>query len=201
MNNKTKTNFKKGVVNFFGALGYFFCSILIFWTIILYSNLIGGVAEFLSTDTKSHVVQTTSVVGNSGESIIQTIAGIVILIATVAFTIYILIKIPSAMAKASKKVVHEAADGAMPIVLRMNHKQDTKKNRLTLTSRLVVIMKIVLITASVILAFGSQFLEKQFIDFDIAILVSLWLACLCTILFGLQYLMARLLFVKNQDLW
>jgi len=202
MNKKTKTNFKKNLTNFFGAFGYFFCSLLVLWTVILYSNLISGVAGYLSDNKTSHVVRTvTPAVGNPDVGVLQSIVGLVVFVVIIALTMYFLIKIPSTMAKASKKVVREAAESVVPIVLKIEHKAETKKNHLKLTPTLILVLKLILVIIPLILSFLSQFMDKQFIDFYISIMVSLLLAAVSMLFFIFQYLFAKLLSVNKQEIW
>lgn len=183
-----------------GGAGYFFISLQWFWVILLYSSLITGLAKTMSPEPTSHVVESTPVV-NLSSSIPMIIITVVITFIMAALTMYILIKIPSTLMKASKKVVHSAAENATPLVLQAQNKKDTKRNYLKLTPLLVVIMKIILVITPVILTFSSQFLEKQTLNFYLAMYVSLWLFGFSTIFFVLQYILASFLSVKKQELW
>lgn len=133
-------------------------------------------------------------------SILVTVISIVILIAMLALTAYLLFKIPSTIVKTSKKIVFEAAEKAVPLVLQAQHKKETKKNRIKLTPRLVLIFKAILTMAPLILTFLSQFVENKSISFDIAMIVGIWLAAICVVNFILQYVCGRLLKLRLQDL-
>ena len=196
---RTKTNFKKNVANFFGAFGYFFCSLQWFWVILLYSSFITGLALYMSQGAGNNVVESPAVVEQS--SVLSMIILVVITIIMVALTMYILIKIPSTIVRTSKNIVHKTAEDATPLILRIQHKKDNKSNHLKLTPRLVLFMKIILLIAPVVLAFTSQFIDKQVIDFYIAMYASLWLACVSVIFFVFQYILASLFAIKRQDLW
>jgi len=126
---------------------------------------------------------------------------VVVTIIMVALTIYILIKIPSTIVRTSKNIVHKTAEDATPLILRIQHKKDNKSNHLKLTPRLVLFMKIIILIAPVVLSFTSQFIDKQVIDFYIAMYASLWLACVSVIFFVFQYILASLFAIKRQDLW
>jgi len=116
-------------------------------------------------------------------------------------TMYIIVKIPSTIVKTTKKALHNTAENVTPLVLRIQHKKDTKKNHINLTPRLVLILKIILIIAPLILSFTSKFVDKQMFDFYIAMLISLWLACASIVFFAFQYILAVILSTKRQDLW
>jgi hypothetical protein len=199
VNKKTKSNLKRKTSNFFGAIGYFFTSVQWFWLILLYSSLITGLATSMSHETKKHVVEPTAVV-DLGSSIPMIIITAVITFLMVALTIYILIKIPSTLVKASKKVVHGASENAAPMIMQVQNKKDTKKFHIKLTSNLIIATKIVFIIIPVILSFTSRFLEKQPFDFYLAMFVGIWLASLSLAFFVLQYVLAKILSVKRQDL-
>jgi len=196
---RTKTNFIKNVTNFFGAIGYFSCSLQWFWVILLYSSFITGLALYMNQGAENNVVESPVVVDQG--SALAMIILVVVTIIMVALTIYILIKIPSTIVRTSKNIVHKTAEDATPLILRIQHKKDNKSNHLKLTPRLVLFMKIIILIAPVVLSFTSQFIDKQVIDFYIAMYASLWLACVSVIFFVFQYILASLFAIKRQDLW
>jgi hypothetical protein len=124
-----------------------------------------------------------------------------ITIIMVVFTIYVIVKMPSTIVKTGKKVVHETADNVTPLVLRIQHKKDTKKNYIKLTPQIILVIKIILIIAPVMLIFTSQSIENQMIDYSIAMFVSFLLTCFTVMFFIFQYFLARLFAIKRQDLW
>lgn len=200
MDVRTKTNLKKNIANFFGAVGYFSCSLQWLWTIVLYFSLIEAFALFISPNSNNHIIKYPIIV-DSGSNTLQIIIVAAITIIMGVITVYILIKMPSVIAKTGKKIVHRTAENATPIVLRIQHKKDTKKGHRKLTLRLILIMKTLLILAPVMLSLASQFIEKQMITFSIAMYVSLGLACFSVIFFVFQYFVAAALSVKSSDLW
>jgi hypothetical protein len=200
VNKKTKDNLKKKAVNFFGAVGYFFSSLQWLWVVLLYSGLILGLAKIMSHGaTKQVITPSTNIDLNSSMPMIIITA--VITFVMVAITIYIIIKIPSTLIKTSKKVVQSTAESATPLILQAQNKKDTKKNRIKMTPLLTMIMKVILVSIPVILAFASQFIEKQIFDFFIAIYIGVLLACFSLLFFVFQYLAAALMSVKKQDIW
>ncbi|HUC96812.1 MAG TPA: hypothetical protein VMR16_04080 [Candidatus Saccharimonadales bacterium] len=184
----------------FGAFGYFFCSLLWFWAVILYFSVIKAFALFFSPTVNNNVTKSATAI-SPGPGLLPIIVVFIVTAIMVLVTLYVIIKMPSTLAKVSKKIVHEAADGITPLVLRVQHKKDIKKNHIKLTSGLVIIMKIVLIFTPVVLTFASKFLEQQIFNFYIALYISLWLAGCSAIFFIFQYLFANLLSVKMKDLW
>jgi hypothetical protein len=204
MNKKKKTNIKKGVANFFGSLGYLFCALQWFWTVLLYYSLIQSLAIFISINTTNQVSKPTPIVpvaNNLALSSSATIVAIIITIIVIFLAIYIIIKIPSIIVKTGKKIVQKTAETTVPLVIRAQHKKDTKKFHLQLTSCIIVIIKTVLVVVPVALAFASKVLEEQAFDFSLTMYLSLWLASLSVVFFFFQYLLASLLQIKRQYLW
>jgi len=200
MNIKIKYNFKKNVVNFFGAFGYIFCSLQWLWTAALNFSLIMAFVTLISPSPSNHVVKSTESL-SSGSNPLVIIISIAVTITMALITMYIIIKIPSTIVKTTKKALHNTAENVTPLVLRIQHKKDTKKNHISLTPRLVLIFKIILITAPLILSFTSKFVDKQIFDFYIAMFISLWLACASIAFFAFQYFLTVTLSIKRQDLW
>jgi hypothetical protein len=148
----------------------------------------------------NNVVSPVAPAIDMGTSLPMIITTAVITVFMIGLSLYIIIKIPSTLIKASKKVVQTATENATPLLLHAQNKKDTKKNRIKLTPLLTMIMKIILVFIPVIFSFMSQYLEKQTIDFYIAIFVGILLACFSLLFFVFQYLIAELLMVKKQDI-
>ncbi len=116
-------------------------------------------------------------------------------------TVYVIVKIPSTIVKTGKKVVNETADNLTPLILKVQHKKDTKKRHQKLTARLILIIKILIIVIPVVLSLLSQFQDKPMVDFNVVVFISIWLAGFSIIAFFIQYLLAKIFAIKRQDLW
>ena len=197
---EAKYNCRKNISNIFGALGYFACLMQWFWATILYISFLKSVVLFISPETNNVVTKTNTVV-NYGSNTPSIIFAVIVTILVLILTIYVLIKMPSTVLKTSKKVVAETAESVAPIVLKVQHKKDTKKNHIKLTSQIVLVIKIVLVIIPIILSFMSKLLKTQMFDFNIVMFVGVWLAAFTLIFFAFQYLIAKFLAVRNQDLW
>jgi len=200
MNIKIKYNFKKNVVNFFGAFGYIFCSLQWLWATALNFSLIMAFVSFISPNPSNHVVKSTESL-SLGSNPLVVIISIVITIITALITMYIIFKIPSTIVNTAKKALHNTAENVTPLVLRIQHKKDTKKNHISLTPRIILILKIILMITPLILSFTSKFVDKQMFDFYIAMFISLWLACTSIAFFAFQYILATIFSTKRQDIW
>jgi hypothetical protein len=197
---QTKTKLKKNVVNLFGTLAYLFCTLQWLWAIMLNLSLIEGFVSFVSPRVENHVVPPTTYAATDSSMSLITVV-IVIAALVVLLTGYVLVKMPSAIVKTEKKVVHETAENVAPVILRIQHKEDTAKSQRKITLRIIIAFKMLLIIAPVILFFTPQSAENRMIDSSIAMYVSLWLACLSVVLFAFQYSLASFLSVSKRDIW
>jgi len=189
------------MANSFGAVGYLFSSIQWLWVILLYSSLIIWLAKYLSPANTNQISKPVGTANSLSSSVPMIIITAVVTFIMIVLTLYIIIKIPSTLVKASKRVVQGAAEGATPIVLQAQNKKETKRNLIKLTPVIIFIMKLILIIIPVILAFTSQFIEKQVFNFFISMYVAVLLACFSLLFFVFQYLAAGLMSVKKQDIW
>jgi hypothetical protein len=197
-----KRNLKLGLANFFGTLGYFFCSMQWLWAILLYFSLINSAVLFISPNADKPVpIPTpppTTTVPNTSPLFLLVAAAIVIFM--VALTIYAIYKMPSTLAKTSQKAVNVASGNVAHSVLQVQHVKDTQKARKKITPTIIVVLKATLIIIPIVLALASKLLDKQIIDYPVAIFVCLWLAAFSLVAFVLQYLFAKLFTVKWQSL-
>jgi hypothetical protein len=201
VNKKQKYSLKKKATNFFGAIGYFLTSIQWLWVVLLYSSLIVGLAKYVSHGSTNQAAQPASSTVNLSSSVPMIIITAVIIFIMIVITIYIIIKIPSTLMQTSKKVAQNTAKSAAPIVLQVRNKKETKTNLIKLTPFLTFIMKIILISLPIILAYVSQFIENQVFDFFISMYVAVLLACFSLLFFVFQYLAGGLMLVRKQDIW
>lgn len=201
MDKINKTDFKVKIANLFGAFGYLFCSLQWLWAVLLYFSLINSLFLVLKSNNATEIVDKTPAIASPSSDISLIIFSAIIIVVMLALTIYVIIKMPSVIVKTSKKVVNETAENITPIILKVQHKKDTKKRHLKLSSRLVLIIKIVLLAAPLLLSLLSQFLDNQMVDYSVAVFISLWLAGFVLISFCIQYLLAKLLNISQKELW
>jgi hypothetical protein len=200
MEQKTRRKTKTGIANFFGAIGYFFGFLQWFWAVLLYFSVIKSVTLFVSPNADQPVTPPSVPAFTLPNSVEMIIFGTIVVI-MIAVTIYALIKVPVNIVKTSNKVVHKTAQTMTPIVIKAQHKKDTKKLRDMLTVRLIVVIKLLLVIIPIGLTVASGWLEKQSVDYSIALVIGCGLACMSTILFVLQYVAAGVLRVKLRELW
>lgn len=200
MGMEANNNLKKNVTNFFGAFGYLSCLSQWLWAIALNFSFIESIALFVSPVADSPVIEAPKATIDISSNMPLMIMAIFFVVIMAALTIFVLVKMPSTIVKTGKKVVHGASEGITPIVLKLQHKKDNKKNHKKLSSRLVLIIKIILIIIPVGLSIMSGFSDAQLLDSYISIIICLWLAGFSLVFFVIQYLLARFFALSRQDI-
>lgn len=198
-NAKNNSSVKKGIANTFGYVGYFFCFLQWLWVALLYFSVIQSAILFVSPDANAPVRQTPSFAVSLPDPVTTTIVAIIVVVMIVV-TIYALIRLPMNIAKNSNAIVHKASQAAVPLVMKAQHKKDTKKNRLALTPKIIMIFKLTLIVIPVILAVLSGLTPKLPIDYRIAAIMGYGLAGASALFFGVQYLIAKIFRIAPRHL-
>jgi hypothetical protein len=199
MKQRTAQSIKKKSTNFFGAFGYFCCALQWCWAALLYFSVIKSATLLIAPRATSHVVQTH--LATTPPSSFEMILLAIFTAFMVVVTLYILIKTPTYIAKTGSKVAHRTVERAAPIVLQVQHKKETKKSYMRITVKLMLVVKLVLIIMPIVLAATSGLLEKQSIDYSIAMIASCSLAGFSAIFFAIQYALAGLFHSKLSELW
>lgn len=199
MKAEARHRIKKTVVNTFGSFGYLSGCMLWLWAVILYLSVIQSTSSFITEHSNSQTMEPTNLsISMPGP------LGIIILAVTVVLmlgiTIYAIIAVPRGIVKASNKIVHKTAESVAPAVIRAQHKKDTKRTRLRLTARLILVVKLLLIILPLLITFASKLLEIQFIDYGIAVIVGCGLAALSLLFFAFQYALSALFRIKLSDI-
>jgi hypothetical protein len=131
------------------------------------------------------------------------IIAVLVTIAFIGLSIYMFIKIPKTIVKTGNKVVHTSAETVAPVVMRIQHIDEPArhpKKLKFLTGRLVIIMKMVIIIIPLTISLCAQLAGQTTVDFNIVVNASLWLAGLAIVFFVVQYSLAKVLSVKQEDL-
>lgn len=194
-----KPNFKQKLTNLFGGLGYICCATQWLWALLLYFSYIRRIISLVTPIANVKPVEVVPVIIQPVNPL-TFVVGSIILIIMIAITIFVIIKMPSIIAKTGQKIVHKSTENVIPIILNMQNKKETKRNKIKLSFGLILIFKILLIIIPVILTYTSQFIKDSTFDFYIAMYVSTFLLIISTVLFGIQYLLARLFSVSKQDI-
>lgn len=200
MKQRAGFSIKKNIANFFGSFGYLFCFLQWFWAVILYFSVIQSVILFVSPKANEQIEQPHNLTFALPDSTAMIITAIVVVV-MVAITIYIFAKIPVSIVKTSNKIVHKTAETMTPVVIKAQHKKDTKKFHAKITAKLILMIKLLLIIIPIALTAASGLLEKQSMDYSIVMIIGGTLACLSAVFFALQYALAGLFHIKMSDLW
>jgi hypothetical protein len=202
---KQKYIFKKHFVNFFGGLGYLVCCILWLTSVIVYTGFIKDVLLPLVSKpvpVSEVPVPAAPVIDLASNTPLMIIA-IIITFAVTVLALYIFIRIPKTLIRTSKQIVHETADTAAPVVMRIQHIQQPEHHPVKLKKMaglIVAIVKIVLVVVPLVLILCSGLAHQTSLDIGLASMIAVWLAGLCAALFGMQYIIAALVSVKRQDI-
>ena len=199
MKRTPKGAIKVKIVNMFGSLGYVFCFMQWLWAVLLYFSVIQPVISSVvpEANEKSYNVPQFSVALPSS---MEMLFIAVVVVAMIALTVYVLIKLPAGIAKTSGEVAHKATATAVPVAMRVYHKKDTKKNRLMLTPRVLVIVKLLLIVIPAVASTASILLETMPIDYMIVVAVGGMLAGITVVFFAVQYALSLALHIKLSQL-
>jgi len=201
MDQKTEPRSKKtAVANFFGGLGYLFCFLQWFWVVALYFSVVQSAILFVAPTADSPVERSTAPALEIPSTVSMIILAITIVVMVIV-TVYVLVKMPIGIAKASNKAVHQAAKTMTPVIIKAQHKKDSKKFRAKIEAEVMLLIKLVLIVIPVALAAGSGLLEQQSVSYTIALIVGGGLACFSVLQFAIQYGLAGILHIKLKDLW
>jgi hypothetical protein len=199
MKPRSNRNLKRGTANFFGAFGYLFSCLQWFWAIMLFFSIFQSVGIFLGADSVPSFSEPSPQVA-SPPSALQLIILAVIVAIMIGITVYALVKIPMGIVKTGNKVVRQTAKTMTPVVAKVQHKPVTKKSRRKITVRLVIAVKLLLIAIPLAATALSGLLDKQSIDYAIAMILGGGLAGFALLSFGLQYALAGILRVKLSEL-
>ena len=200
MTRHSGSKLKRGIANTFGAFGYLFCSLQWFWVVMLYLTVVQSAVSWLTPPVNEQAPQLprlTVALPNQVELVII----VVVVVVMVALTIYGLVKLPFSLAKAGRKTVHKTTEKVVPIVIKAQHKKDTKKQRKLLTVRIRLVMKLLLIFVPIVLTASSGILQELPIGHLVAVTIGGGIAAMSILMFAIQYLLAVWLRVTTSELW
>ncbi len=174
---------------FFGALQWLFVFALYFTWIYTYFLVPMQPAKPV-VDSPRPVEQGANPPADES-SIILVIGIVALVVIMIGVTIYAAIKMPGMIARSGSKSVQAVVKQAAPLVLKVQHAPQTKKNYLKMSARLVVTAKVLLIAVPIGLASLTYLISEQILPVDIAVISSLILAFPAILFFALQYLFAK----------
>lgn len=203
MKKLTKSNYKKVFVNFFGSLGYLICAVQWLWVVLLYFSVVQTIIEFVAPADNSAKVDITPLVpvAHTEPTVFMILLAVVTIIIVIALSVYLIYKVPTTVVKTSKTAVQNTASFIAPIVIKNQHKKESKKLKIQLTTSIILVIKFIIVFVPVILAYVYKYFDDQILNPKYALISSAVLALFGFGFFTIQYMFAWFLKVKNQELW
>lgn len=198
--NQAKNNFKRRLSNSFGSLGYFFAFFQWLWAVLLYFSVLKATISLVSPTSTTPVIPSPRIDFILPGWVEITIV-IVVTTIMLAVSAYALINLPSKIVKTSRAAVRKTSGVAAPLIIKAQHRHDTKTSRMRITPAIIFGVKILLVAIPLVACLASELLDKQSIDYTIAIIIGYGLAGLSVIFFALQYGISKILGVKSADLY
>lgn len=195
-----KTSFQQKLTNFFGGLGYLNCFLSWLWASLFYVSILLD-SDYLQKEKIVEPMITkppVSTVTNPGSALLAAIVTVFI----IGITIYVIYKVPKAIAKKSKNLIHDTAVRSVPLVNRFSHKKLTKSRRLKLTPKIILFLKLFLVLIPIPAVLATRLITGDFLlDSSTNLFISLILVAGCLMAFSIQYGLAWILKVKPDKIW
>lgn len=187
------------IANLFGTLFYLSCLLQWMWAALPYMPWIVRIAELLQAPVAAPAEPANvPVITSSPPSMTLVIITGIITVAIIVATIYVLIKIPTAVAKSGQKITQNASARIVPIVT--HHAKLAPKKRRRLTARIIIYLKLIVCTAPIILSVCA-FTINTSLDYAIIMFVAAVLGIGSFTLLALQAFFAKWLKLKPEDIW
>lgn len=191
MSNKKTSNPKVSFANFFGSAGYFFVFLQVFVLAVAYFEWLRHAMDIVAPPQPVEPAPPVEPIPVGfippEPSILTAIFTVVVTIICIAIVLYLIIKAPISISRASSKVVRTAANKAAPAVLQLQKKRVTKKKRLQLSFSLVLILKLTAIVLLLLLTYLAQFFVEPLVPFQYIIGTGVFMAAVSLLFFGVQY--------------
>ncbi len=183
-----------------GGAAYVFCLLGWFWSAILYFPALKLMLDKFAPYYPDVARESNLSMQVGGTNVVFALGGIVITLAMIGLTIYILAKFPITLAKAGKKIVHNPAEIIAPLITKHKHQKDTPKQRRIIAYRLTMLFKILLITLPPTLTIFSQLIDQP-LDINISVIISSSLSAVAGMFFVLQMLLANIWHLDRSEVW
>lgn len=182
--------------NAFGALGY--CSIVLQWLwaflITAYPLLMGAGYWTAPSATETTVHEQVSF---EMPDPIATLIMVIAVLVIAGVSVYMLAALPKRIGQTGQIITQKAATTLIPIITE--HRKISEKKRHKLTVRTVLVMKLLLIAIPMSAPYIMPDLTS--IDKEIIAILGLLGVASSSILFGLQYLVAKAMRTPSTLLW
>lgn len=118
----------------------------------------------------------------------------------IALTVYAFVKMPRMVAKAGSETARVVAAQSAPLALKARKLPETKANTLKAGARIIVAVKLLLVSVPIGLGALSAALQDQVVPYPLALWVALALSLPSVLFFIVQYTSAQLAKVRMSDL-
>lgn len=185
------------IANIPGGLGYVSCILQWLWAGIIY------VPWLLSNDTFKQFILPNKTAQSAPEFHFALPSGVAIVIATIstvvviAITLFVLVKVPSSVARGGKKVTQTSANALLPVIT--HHKKVSAKKRRILNNTLIKSTKAAIVLLPVLFSFGAYILPVP-LQAEIIVVIAAALALGSILWFALQYGLAHVLHIPSEKL-
>lgn len=189
---KMKITWPERIANGFGSFGYFF--LMIQWLALfaiyftwIYTYFISPMQPVSKPEPSpaQPVEVVTLAVSFSPTSIILLA---LLTIVMVGIAVYAIIALPKMVSQAGSKAAKVIANQAAPLALKVKHKPETKKNRLKISSQILIFIKATALALPVPLAWLSSYIDLQTVSTSDAVLIMAVLAVPVIVFFAVQYI-------------
>ena len=200
-NQKNKKTRFVNLANTFGIFGYISVTIQWLWIFLLYTYpYITGEKQFSgiffpNTDASARI-QPLTINFNISPVLTMIITFVVILI-ILTITIIAIIRLPKEIGKTASQITHQTSDVIVPVVTK--HKKISKKKRVTLSYKIINIIKALALIIPLLLIFWTP--KITYISTDILWFTSILLAALSLLWFSVQYTIASVVKIPKDLVW
>lgn len=201
MHKKIKTALTINIVNLFGGLGYISCAVQWLWGVLLYSNVIQTYIRSVTPVVEKPVIEAPTIVIDGAAETLFLILGTILSIAVIVLFIYLAIKTPTTIVKTATKVVENAAESVVPTILRIEKKADTPTNRKHVVVNVKLLIKCIFVVVPFIGSLISLSTHDPVFSATVVLYSSSILLLFTTVLFAIQYVLAKALKVDSKKLW
>lgn len=181
--------------NSFGTLGYISTVFQWLWSFLVLSYpLLSAKPDFLFLPpAQSPPPETVGIEASPFMIVIAVAATIVIL----AITVVVILHLPKTIGKKSATFTHTTAKTILPVIT--HHKKVTKKKRIELSYRIIIGIKLFLITLPLLALPFAQHIST--ISTDVIWAVAVFCASCSIVYFAVQQLVAHVTRLDKEKIW
>lgn len=193
---------KVTVLNTLGSLGYVACLLQWMWMLLILLPAILRSSFFQFITSTSPVPPPTVVVASGSTSgdvpFLVTAIAFILAGAIILGSLYvILVKLPRSVAKTGEKVTHTVATVITPVIIQHIHLPSKQRRQLPVI--LIVIMKFLLVFIPLCLLFFAEG-QKLSMSFEVIMIIGFALFSWSFLLFAVQFVLSRLLYVDYKTI-